>query len=72
MKVHSSDILTLDNGAQHLFTPCPSTKETSPENAVSQLQQAGTQMLVILMFDEEIAKNNAGLLPSVCARQGIT
>ena len=71
MKKHPFDVLTLDNGAQLIFTPCPGTKETSLEDAVSQLKQAGTQMLVTLMFDEEIAKNNAELLPMVCARQGI-
>jgi len=71
MKIHPFDILALDNGAQLIFTPCPGTKETSLEDTVSQLKQSGAQMLVTLMFDEEMANNNAELLPTVCARQGI-
>ena len=71
MKVHPFNILTLDNGAQLIFTPCPRTKETSLEEGGSYLQQAGTQMLATSMFDEEIAKNNAELLLTVFSRQGI-
>lgn len=71
MQTHPFDILALENGAQLIFTPCPGTKEASLSDAISTLKQAGTNMLVTLMFDEEMEKNNALSLPTECERQGI-
>ena len=67
MSSHPFDALTLDNGAQLIFTPCPGTKEASLIDSVATLKQAGTQMLLTSMFDKEMAANNAESLPNVCA-----
>ena len=71
MQTHPFDILTLENNAQIIFTPCPGTKEATLVDAISTLKQAGTNMLVTLMFDEEMEKNNAQSLPDECEKQGI-
>lgn len=71
MQTHPFDTLTLENGAQLIFTPCPGTKDTSIEQAISTLKQAGTNMLVTLMFDEEMEKNNALSLAYECEQQEV-
>lgn len=71
MQTHPFDTLTLENNAQIIFTPCPGTKETSVDEAISTLKSAGTDMVVTLMFDEEMQKNNAESLPLACEKQGI-
>ena len=71
MKTHPFDILALENGAQLIFTPCPGTKEASLSDAILTLKGVGTNMLITLMFDEEMEKNNALSLPTECERQGI-
>jgi protein-tyrosine phosphatase len=72
MQTHPYDILTLDNGAQLIFTPCPGTKDATLPASIETLKQAGTEMLLTLMFDEERDKNNAQSLPDICEQQGIT
>lgn len=50
---HPFDILALENGAQLIFPPpCPGTKEAILVESISTLKQAGTGMLITLMFDE--------------------
>ena len=71
MQLHPFDILTLDNGAKLIFTPCPGTKAANLMDSVTTLKQAGTDMLLTLMFDEEMAENNASDLAKVCAEQDI-
>lgn len=71
MKTHPFDILTLENNAQIIFTPCPGTKEATLSDSISSLNHAGTNMLVTLMFDEEMEKNNARSLPVECEQQGV-
>ena len=56
---HPFDILALENGSQLIFTPCPGTKDSILVESISTLKQAGTNMLITLMFDEEMEKNNA-------------
>ena len=56
MQTHPHDALTLENGAQLIFTPCPGTKEATLIESVSTLRHAGASMLITLMFDEEITK----------------
>lgn len=68
---HPFDILALENGANIIFTPCPGTKETSLVAAVTTLKEAGTSMLITLMFDQEMESNNAMALPNECQKQGI-
>ena len=62
----------MENGAQLIFTPCPGTKDASLEESIVDLKKAGTNILITLMFDEEMANNNAESLPSVCANHEIT
>ena len=71
MITHPFDALTLDNGAQLIFTPCPGTKGANLTDSISTLKQAGTNMLLTLMFDEEMKKNDALSLPTECEKQGI-
>ncbi|MEH6452959.1 MAG: tyrosine-protein phosphatase [Psychromonas sp.] len=71
MSSHPFDALTLDNGAKLIFTPCPGIKDTSLTDSVVTLKQAGTEMLITLMFDKEMAKNNAQQLPNACAENKI-
>lgn len=68
---HPFDILTLENGAQLIFTPCPGTKEAKLADAVNTLKQAGTEMLLTLMFDDEMEKLSAQRLPDTCAENDI-
>jgi protein-tyrosine phosphatase len=68
---HPFDILTLENGAQLIFTPCPGTKEAKLADAVNTLKQAGTEMLLTLMFDDEMEKLSAQRLPDACAKNDI-
>jgi len=72
MNTHPYDILTLENGAQLIFTPCPGTKESPLHDSVATLKEAGTNMLLTLMFDQEMNKNNAQSLPAICAEHGIS
>jgi len=72
MNTHPYDILTLENGAQLIFTPCPGTKESPLHESVATLKKAGTNMLLTLMFDQEMNKNNAQSLPSICAENDIS
>ncbi len=72
MTTHPYDALVLENGAQLIFTPCPGTKEASLIEAVSTLKQAGADMLITLMSDDEMALNQAQDLPKVCESQQIT
>jgi len=63
---HPFDFLALDNGARFIFTPCPGTKATSVLDAVTTLQQAGADSIITLMADEELSRNDAQQLPTVC------
>ena len=71
MHTHPYDILTLDNGASFIFTPCPGTKDVDLTTSVTQLKDAGAQAIVTLMYDAEMNKNEAEDLPQVCDAQGI-
>ncbi|MFD2165389.1 tyrosine-protein phosphatase [Thalassotalea euphylliae] len=71
MTKHPYDILTLDNGAKLIFTPCPGTKSESLMESIATLKAAGTSMLITLMYDEEMEKNQAQALPDFCEEQGV-
>jgi len=71
MQTHPYDVLTLENGAKIIFTPCPGTKEATLIESILTLKEAGSSMLITLMFDEEMAINNADSLPSECDKQNI-
>jgi len=71
MPVHPYDILPLDNGAQLIFTPCPGTKDTNIDDALTTLKDEKTAMLITLMFDQEMQKNAVAELPAACDKLGI-
>jgi len=71
MTTHPFDILTLENGAQLIFTPCPGTKAVNLEDAISTLKNAGTHILISLMFDAEMEENSVLSLPGECVKQDI-
>ena len=68
---HPYDKLALAGGATLILTPCPGTKDTSVEDAVATLKDAGAQALITLMPDEELAKFAAESIPGSCAASGI-
>ncbi|MBU2926505.1 tyrosine-protein phosphatase [Colwellia sp. 4_MG-2023] len=68
---HPFDTLPLDNGAQLIFTPCPGTKEADLVASIATLKNAGTNLLITLMFDEEMERNAVLSLPEECNKQGI-
>ncbi|EKF9830578.1 dual specificity protein phosphatase family protein [Vibrio cholerae] len=71
MQTHPYDKLVLDNGASFIFTPCPGTKGVNLTTSVMQLKDAGAQVIVTLMYDVELKKNEAEELPQVCDAQGV-
>ena len=66
MNKHPFEMLTLENGAKLLFTPCPGTKSVCLEESIKQLKENGTSMLITLMFDKEMISNDLISLPEVC------
>ncbi|EGQ9108573.1 protein phosphatase [Vibrio cholerae] len=71
MMMHPYDLLTLDNGSNFIFTPCPGTKDVDLTTSVTQLKDAGAQAIVTLMYDAEMKKNDVEALPQVCDAQGV-
>jgi protein-tyrosine phosphatase len=66
MKKHPFETLALTNGAKLIFTPCPGSHSVGLEESIIQLKQNGTSMVITLMFDEEMKRNNVLSLPEVC------
>ena len=66
MNKHPYETLTLRNGAKLIFTPCPGSKAATLDESITQLKQAGTSLLLTLMFDDEMSKNQIISLPDVC------
>ena len=71
MQKHPYEKLTLKNGASFVFTPCPGTKNVNLTESVKQLKDAGAQAIITLMFDQELKKNDADMIPNECETQGI-
>lgn len=72
MNKHPFDILSLENGAQLIFTPCPGSKEVNLQDSIKQLKQAGSSVLLTLMFADEMYKNRVNTLPEVCEQHKIS
>ena len=64
---HPFDILTLDNGAKLIFTPCPGTKGVPVADSLKTLKEAGAQAVITMMTLAELAEYQADALPSLCA-----
>ncbi len=65
-------MLTLDQGAKLIFTPCPGTKSASLIDSILQLKQHKTSMLITLMTPAEMVANNVVKLPDICHKQQIS
>ena len=69
---HPFDTLSLPNRPGRLiFTPCPGTKDSSLDSALSTLKQAGADAVLTLMPYDELAQNSVSDLPALCAAQGL-
>lgn len=71
MNTHPFDTIKLDNGARLILTPCPGSKGTSLALSLAVLKQAGTNMLLTLMFDKDMANNHITSLPQLCEENNI-
>ena len=65
--IHPFDILTLDNGAKLIFTPCPGTKGVSIVDSLKSLKEAGAQAVITMMTMAELTEKQADTIPSLCA-----
>lgn len=69
--MHPFDILTLDNDAKLIFTPCPGTKGVSVADSLTSFKEAGAQAVITMMTIDELIENKADALPSLCAESGM-
>lgn len=70
--IHPFDILTLDNGAKLIFTPCPGTKGVSIVDSLKSLKEAGAQAVITMMTMAELTEKQVDTLPSLCAELSLT
>jgi protein-tyrosine phosphatase len=69
---HPHDFLDVPGrSGQLIFTPCPGTKDASIGEALDTLQAAGAEAVITLMPAEELARNQAALLPELCVQRGL-
>ena len=69
---HPFDILDIPAlPGRLIFTPCPGTRDSSIDNALNTLRQAGATAVLTLMPSAEMAQNAASDLPAECAAQGL-
>jgi protein-tyrosine phosphatase len=69
--MHPFDILTLNNGAKLIFTPCPGTKAVSLFDALTSLKAAGAQVVITMMTSAELMEHQVDSLPRFCADLGM-
>lgn len=72
MTTHPYVSVSIENGAEIILTPCPGTKGVDLETSIINLKKAGCTLLLTLMFDDEMVKNNIQLIPQLCQKYGIT
>ncbi|MBB1355871.1 MULTISPECIES: dual specificity protein phosphatase family protein [unclassified Pseudoalteromonas] len=72
MSAHPYNVLSLNNGANIIFTPCPGTKTQNLADSITTLKAAGTHMLLSLMPQKELEKNNVQTINSECSKHDIT
>lgn len=68
---HPYDLLTLDDGATLIFTPCPGTKDADLAESVSILKQAGAVAVISTVTAEEMTKLNVPTLGTEIQSQGL-
>jgi protein-tyrosine phosphatase len=67
---HPYEILDVPGCAgQLIFTPCPGSKGSSLDEALTTLQAAGAEAVITLMPAEELARNDASQLQQLCAER---
>lgn len=71
MSAHPYDVLSLSDGANIIFTPCPGTKTQNLRDSISTLSAAGTNMLLSLMPHGELEKNNVKTINIECEKHDI-
>ncbi|MCK8044567.1 tyrosine-protein phosphatase [Shewanella sp. 1CM18E] len=69
---HPYDLLTLDNGASLIFTPCPGTKDADLTQSVSTLKQAGAVAVISTVTPEEMIKLDVPKLGDEIQAQGLS
>ncbi|GIU05201.1 MULTISPECIES: protein phosphatase [unclassified Shewanella] len=69
---HPYDLLTLDNGASLIFTPCPGTKDAGLAGSVSTLKQAGAVAVISTVTPEEMIKLDVANLGDEIQAQELT
>ncbi|WP_404338791.1 tyrosine-protein phosphatase [Pseudoalteromonas mariniglutinosa] len=65
------DKLPLNNGATLLFTPCPGSKDVPLEQSVVQLKDAGSNAIITLMYDNDMANNGIQDLALLCKKHDL-
>ncbi|GLZ87421.1 protein-tyrosine-phosphatase [Metapseudomonas resinovorans] len=69
---HPYDVLSIPGRQGKLiFTPCPGTKDTTLDEALVTLQQAGASAVITLMPSSELAANGAEAIAQQCQRLGL-
>ncbi|MEP0071377.1 MAG: dual specificity protein phosphatase family protein [Marinomonas sp.] len=68
---HPYDRLTLDNGATFIFTPCPGTKEADLTSSIKTLKEAGADIIISMLPNDEIAKLKVTELGKETEQQGM-
>lgn len=68
---HPYDRLTLDNGAAFIFTPCPGTKEADLTSSIHTLKEAGADIIISMLPDDEMAKLKVTKLGKETEQQGM-
>jgi len=69
---HPFDVLPLNEGSAALIlTPCPGTKGTSIDEAISTLRQAGAAAMITLMQETELIRHEVEKLGDLCAAHGM-
>ncbi len=69
--IHPFDILTLNNGAKLIFTPCPGTKGPSVSDSLNALKAAGAQIVVTMMTQHDLVEHQADSIPVLCEELGM-
>ena len=72
LDTHPYDVLSLEQGAGLIFTPCPGTKGVDVRASVAQLKRAGAQAVISLTPDDEMKRLAVEALPQACAEQGLS
>lgn len=68
---HPYDRLTLDNGATFIFTPCPGTKEADLTSSIRTLKEAGADIIISMLPNDEIARLKVTELGKETEEQGM-